>query len=335
MKTIVISGAHSHIGKTTLARAIRDVLPGAVYVKIGTGAKKENSLDILYPFGTAFGDIRARHGEASFLLIESNHILAELDPDLCIFLGGRDEKPSAALARQKADLIRGCKATEEKVAALAGKLGITQAKMHEICFLAGANPEPVSAIIMAGGASSRMGKNKAFLPIDGKPMIRHIHDTLLQFCDEVIISASKTQDPPISDAHIVVDLKPDQGPLMGIYSSLHASSSRVNFVVACDIPTIHLPLVRRLLSWSPRYDIIVPSFKPQEYEPLFAVYTKGAVTAARTLLDNGQRRISGLFPLCKTKVLEISECGWYVNLNTPEDYHSFIQETRERDKQDE
>lgn len=335
MKTIVISGAHSNVGKTTLAKAIRDVLPGAVCVKIGTGAKKEGSADILYPFGTVFRDIKADHAEASFLLIESNHVLTELDPDLCIFLGGRDEKPSAALARQKADLIRGRKATEEKVAALSKRLGITLAKMHEICFLAGANPEPVSAIIMAGGASSRMGKNKALLTVDGKPMIRHLYDTLIQFCDEIIISASKTGEPMISGAHTVVDIKPGHGPLMGIYSSLYASSSRVNFIVACDIPTINLSLVRRLLSCSPQYDIVVPSFNQEEYEPLFAVYTKGAVTAAKTLLDNGQRRISGLFPLCKTKILEIAGCIWYANLNTPEDYHCFIQEKRGRDEQDE
>ena len=288
-----------------------------------------------------FGDIKADHAEASFLIIESNRILSELDPDLCIFLGGQDEKPSAALARQKADLIRGCKATEEKVAALSRRLDITLDKMREICFLAGANPEPVSAIIMAGGESSRMGKNKALLTINGKPMIRHLYDTLMQFCDEIIISASKTEETLISketlisNARTVVDLKTGQGPLMGIYSSLHASSSRVNFIVACDIPTINLSLMRRLLSWSHRYDIVVPSFNQEEYEPLFAVYTKEAVTAARTLLDNGQRRISGLFPLCKTKVLEISGGKWYANLNTPEDYHCFIQEKRGIDEQDE
>jgi len=348
VKTIVIAGAHSNIGKTTLARAIRDILSGAVFVKIGTGVKKEGCADILYPSGTVLRDIKADHAGAGFLIIESNRILSELDPDLCIFLGGQDEKPSAALARQKADLIRGCRAHEEKVSALSQKLEITLDKMQEICFLAGANPEPVSAIIMAGGASSRMGKDKASLTIEGKPMIWHIYDTLIKFFDEIIISTSKpgyplimdarTGDPLIMDARMdvrtdartVVDLKPGHGPLMGIYSSLRASSSRVNFIIACDIPTINLPLMRRLLSCSLQYDIVVPSFNPEKYEPLFAVYTKKAATAAGTLLDNGQRRITGLLPLCKTKILEIpagtGKGNWYANLNTPEDYHCFIKE---------
>jgi molybdopterin-guanine dinucleotide biosynthesis protein A len=430
VKTIVIAGAHSDVGKTTLARAIRDILSGAVFVKIGTGVKKEGCADILYPSGTVLRDIKADHAGAGFLIIESNRILSELDPDLCIFLGGEDEKPSAALARQKADLIRGCRASEEKVCALSQKLEITLDKMQEICFLAGANPEPVSAIILAGGASSRMGKDKASLTIEGKPMIWHIYDTLIKFFDEIIISTSKagdplilgartedplimgactgdplimdartedllimgactgdplimdartgdplimdartgdpliidartgdplimgarTEDPLIMDARIdartearkdarmdarmdartVVDLKPGHGPLMGIYSSLRASSSRVNFIIACDIPTINLPLMRRLLSCSLRYDIVVPSFNPEKYEPLFAVYTKEAATAAGTLLDNGQRRINRLFPLCKTKILEVpagtGKGNWYANLNTPEDYHCFIKE---------
>ncbi|MEW6378900.1 MAG: molybdenum cofactor guanylyltransferase [bacterium] len=347
MKTIVISGACSNIGKTTLAKAVCDALPGAVFVKIGTGVKKEDSLDILYPFGTPFRDVEADHRGADFLVIESNHILAEIDPDLCIFLDGqrvtpisqRDlpmhEKPSAALARQKADIVRGQKVTGEQAAAFSRRLEVPLDKMHELCFLAGANPEPVSAIIMAGGASSRMGKNKALLSIAGKSMIRHIYDTLQPLFDEIIISVSKKGEPLIPDANnvvTVIDLKPGQGPLMGIYSGLSASSSRVNFVIACDIPTIDLPLMRKLLSCSCRYDIAVPSFKPQEFEPLFAVYTREVTRTAKTLLDRNQRRIGELFPLGKTKVVEIADCRWYANLNTPHDYQCFINEKREGDE---
>ncbi|MEW5801604.1 MAG: molybdenum cofactor guanylyltransferase [bacterium] len=334
MKTIVIAGAHSNVGKTTLAKTVRDALPGAAaFVKIGTGEKKEGSADILYPFGTSFRDIKVNHSGVDFLIIESNHVLAELDPDLCIFLGAQDEKPSAALARQKADLTRGCKASLEKVSALSRKLAITLDKMKEICFLAGANPEPVSAVIMAGGASSRMDRNKALLPnASGKTMVRHLYDTLVQWFDEVIISVSKREDPLISDARTVIDLKPAHGPLMGIYSSLYASANRVNFIIACDIPAVNLPLVRRLLSCSLQYDIVVPSFTKGYYEPLFAVYTKEILTAAKALLDNGQRKVAGLFPFCKTKVLEVSDCTWYANLNTPKDYYSFIKGERRKNE---
>lgn len=345
MKTIVISGDCSNIGKTTLAKAICDALPGAVFIKIGTGLKKEGSSDILYPFGTPFRDVEADHGRADFLVIESNTVLGELDPDLCIFLGGQQgtsmsqrglpvqEKPSAALARHKADIVRGQRVTQEKAAALSRRLEIPPDKMQELCFLSGANPEPVSAIIMAGGASSRMGKNKALLTIAGKSMVRHIYDTLQPLFDEIIISVSKKEDPLIPEANTVIDLKPGQGPLMGIYSGLLASSSRVNFVIACDIPTIDLPLMRRLLSCSSRYDIAVPSFKPHKFEPLFAVYTKEVTKTAKTLLDRDQRKIRGLFPLGKTKVVETGSCRWYANLNTPYDYQCFISGKREGNEQ--
>jgi len=334
VKVIVISGSSSNVGKTTLAKAICETLPGAVFVKIGTGARKETSSDILYPFGTSFRDIEADHSGASFLIIESNHILTELDPDLCIFLGGspgQDEKPSAALARQKADIVRGQKVSGEKAAALGRRLDLSLDKIQELCFLAGANPEPVSAIIMAGGSSSRMGRNKALLSMAGKTMIRHIYDTLRPLFDEVIVSVSKKEHTSlIPEANTVIDLKPGQGPLMGIYSSLKASSSRVNFIIACDIPTVNLPLLRRLLSCSWQYDIAVPSFKPGEYEPLFAVYTKRVAEAAKSLLDQDRRRICELFSICNTKVVEIANYLWYANLNTPSDYQNFI--SKEKDK---
>jgi molybdopterin-guanine dinucleotide biosynthesis protein A len=123
----------------------------------------------------------------------------------------------------------------------------------------------------------------------------------------------------------VVDIIPGKGPLMGIYSGICASSSFVNFVIACDIPVINIPLLKELLSHSFLYDIVVPSFGQGTYEPLFAVYTKRIITPAKTLLDNDQRRVASLFSLCKTKIMETADKEWYTNLNTPQDYAYFIE----------
>lgn len=326
MKTIVISGACSNIGKTTLAKELCNILPKAEYIKIGTGREKEQCSDILYPFGSGYDHIRGNHPEAHFLIIESNHILNQLEPDLCIYLDGQPEKSSAFLARQKADLLRGFRTSEDKIRPLAQRLDITLSKMKEICFLAGANPVPTSAIILAGGDSSRMGRNKVFLTVKGKTLIKHLYDILIKFFDEVIISVAEKKEPVIPHAPLVSDVIPGKGPLMGIYSGICASSNFVNFVIACDIPSVNFSLLRKLLSYSLRYDIIIPSFAPGKYEPLFAIYTKKVIDSAKGLLDNDKRRVSGLFTLCKTKILETSDSNWYTNLNTPEDYENFVRE---------
>ena len=326
MKTIVISGACSNIGKTGLAKELCHILPRAEFIKLGTGRKKENSLDTLYPFGCSLEQIHINHSKAHFLIIESNQILTELDPDLCIYLDGQPEKQSAFLAKKKADLFRGTRVSEDKIRHLARRLDITPDKMKEICFLAGANPVPISAVILAGGESSRMGRDKVLLSVKGKTLIRHLYDILIKLFDEVIISVAEETEPVIPNVPIVPDVVPDKGPLMGIYSGICASSYFVNFVIACDIPTIKISLLRKLLSYSLGYDVIVPSFEPGRYEPLFAIYTKEVIVSAKALLDNDKRRVDGLFSLCKTKILQISDSNWYTNLNTPEDYENFMRE---------
>ncbi|MBN1225545.1 MAG: NTP transferase domain-containing protein [Deltaproteobacteria bacterium] len=324
MKTIVVSGACSNIGKTTLARELSKILPQAEFVKIGTGKKKESNPDTLYPFSSYFKHLKENHSKAHFLIIESNTILTELKSDLCIYLDGQTEKPSALLAKQRADLIRGSVVSQHEIRSLAQRLDISVEKMKEICFLAGVNPVPVTALILTGGESSRMGKDKGHLTINGKILIVHLYELLAQFFDEVIISVAKKTGPVIPNALITPDLIPGKGPLMGIYSGISASSNKVNFVIACDIPRVEFSLLRKLLSCSLQYDIVVPSFESGKYEPLFAVYTKKVLTSAKALLDNDRRRVSDLFSLCKTKIVKASNTEWYANLNTPEDYHNFM-----------
>ncbi|MDD3641869.1 MAG: hypothetical protein PHQ19_00170 [Candidatus Krumholzibacteria bacterium] len=132
MKTIVVSGARSNVGKTTLARHLCRLLPGAVHVKLGHGREKPDAGNLFYPVGTPFGEIAAGSGPAPFLVIESNRILEEIRPDLAIFLPADDPKPSAKGARERADYIRGeplpCEAAED----IARRLGVALGTAREI-----------------------------------------------------------------------------------------------------------------------------------------------------------------------------------------------------------
>src|SRR5512145_3372034 len=107
MKVIVISGASSNVGKTTLARKLQQVLAGSCVVKIGHGRRKPGIDNHFYELGTPFRRILENHAQAHWLLIESNAILREVCPDLAIYLEGKAPKPSAEHARSKADIISG------------------------------------------------------------------------------------------------------------------------------------------------------------------------------------------------------------------------------------
>ena len=136
MKTIVISGAKSNVGKTTLAEEIRQLLHGSVRVKLGHGELKEGMDNVFYHAGTPYERIKAENPQADFLIIESNRILEEIDPDLVIYLPADDPKPSAALAKEKADLVRGCEMSEQSVALIIERLGVDTQIAGELVRLA-------------------------------------------------------------------------------------------------------------------------------------------------------------------------------------------------------
>ncbi len=132
MKIIVIAGASSKVGKTTLAKRLQDVLAGAEVIKIGHGRRKPHLENDFYEWGTPWSAIRENHRAAPWLIIESNSILREVQPDLVIYLEGENPKPSAEYARCRADIVSGTDVSEEDATALAARLGITLDLMHTI-----------------------------------------------------------------------------------------------------------------------------------------------------------------------------------------------------------
>jgi hypothetical protein len=141
MKTIVISGASSKVGKTTLAGRVCGILPGAVHVKIGHGARKPGMGNIFYPHGTGFERIEAENRGALFLVIESNGILREIDPDLAIYLPGGSPKPSAAEAAEKADIVGGGRIGRGAIREIAERLGVAVETVSAIAAAAGSVTE--------------------------------------------------------------------------------------------------------------------------------------------------------------------------------------------------
>lgn len=182
-----------------------------------------------------------------------------------------------------------------------------------------------TAIILAGGRSSRMGADKSLLSVDGQPIIERICERLAGRFDQILISANEPEKLAFLGLEVVPDRIPGQGPLMGIASALEASNNELNFVVACDIPHIYIALVEKMLAEADRSgaDMVVPMTDGKEYEPLFAVYRKSALEAINRVLASGGRRISDIFALCRVKHIRLSDANRLRNLNTPAEYEEF------------
>jgi molybdopterin-guanine dinucleotide biosynthesis protein A len=189
--------------------------------------------------------------------------------------------------------------------------------------------EPVSLIILAGGESRRMKRNKALLPLKGITLIEYILCQIEGRFDEVLISVSDLEKLRFLSYPLVLDEKPLQGPMMGIMSALEISRNEKNFIMACDIPDINLAFMKQLISRAKGWDAVIPIQPHGRREPLFAVYSKHILPQMKKLIDTDNLSLLPLLDQCRVKYVEIEDPSWLVNLNTEEDYRKFLKEFKE------
>jgi molybdopterin-guanine dinucleotide biosynthesis protein A len=185
--------------------------------------------------------------------------------------------------------------------------------------------ESVSAIILAGGQSRRMGRDKALIDYDGKPIIAHVIDLLRELSEDVIVVSNRSETYAPFGARIVPDYDPPGGPLGGIYTGLSAAKNDLAIVVACDMPFLNRSLLRHLIDRAQPADAVV-MLTDGEYEPLHAVYRRTCLPSIQDHLLKGDRRVISFFDDVRLATVPADE--WRVidpsgqsiaNLNTPED----------------
>lgn len=142
----------------------------------------------------------------------------------------------------------------------------------------------ITAIILAGGKSSRMGRDKAFIKIQGKTIIERIIETLKPLFAEIMIVANEPEKFRELNVKVVKDIKPNCGPLSGIHSGLINSKTQLNFVVACDMPFLDSELIEFMCSKVNGYDGVLPIAKGK-IEPLHAIYSKSLIPLLEEALE--------------------------------------------------
>jgi len=186
-------------------------------------------------------------------------------------------------------------------------------------------PDLVAAVILAGGQSRRMRREKSLLPWGGRPLIEAIIDQIRPYFPTIMISVGDRRKFTFLDLPVIEDEAPGQGPLLAILSALRASPRAVNFILACDIPVVHIPFLQMMLAKAPHCEIVVPRYRDGKTEPLFAVYNRSIVPAIERQIGTGDRRISSLFKTCRTEFVPMDGQKWFRNLNTYEEYHDYLQ----------
>jgi len=183
----------------------------------------------------------------------------------------------------------------------------------------------ITGIILSGGKNQRMGENKAFLKIEGIPIIERICDLFSHLFQETIIVTNEPDSYVQFDAKIHADLLPNAGALGGLYTGLHYSSYPYSFAAACDMPYLKSPLITYLVGKKDGYDITIPR-TGDGFQSLHAIYSKVCIGPMERLLKEKRAKILDLFPWVRVNVIGENEIlpldpglESFINLNTPED----------------
>lgn len=180
-------------------------------------------------------------------------------------------------------------------------------------------------VIQAGGKSTRMGADKAFVKVTDRPLIEDILAQTQGLGAETIVITNQPDDYRYLGLPVYGDVLPDKGALGGLYSAVWHASRPHALVIACDMPFLNRALLDYLISLAPRYDAVIPRLGG-EAEPFRAVYSKACLGPMRAALDAGRMRIISFFPDVRVRFVDDAEVERFdpdhlafFNINTPED----------------
>ncbi len=183
----------------------------------------------------------------------------------------------------------------------------------------------LTVAINAGGKSSRMGTDKAFVPVLGKPMIEHVLERVAGLGQrETILVTNKPELYAHLGLPMFADSLPDKGSLGGIYTALLHSKGDCILCVACDMPFLNTGLLRHMIAlMTPETDVVVPRVDGYP-EGLHALYSQRCTEPIRRKLDADRLKIIGFYDDVRVRYLDEADCQpfdprglSFRNINTP------------------
>ena len=186
----------------------------------------------------------------------------------------------------------------------------------------------ISAVILSGGKSTRMGQDKAGLILDGQTFLAMLEENLAQ-ADEILLSVREKSDYPEYLIKHVTDRFPGCGPLAGIHTAMEVCRNPILFVVSCDMPFVDMELVNHLLPYlTESVDAVVPVEKSGKKHVLCALYRRSIKKIVEAQLKSEDYKVQHI--LEKIRVCYVAVEG-LCNINTPQDYQKLENMQTEKD----
>ena len=188
----------------------------------------------------------------------------------------------------------------------------------------------VTGVILAGGLSTRMGKDKGLMLINEVPMVQYVIDALLKVTSDIIIISNNEMYKTFG-FQVYPDIIKKKGPVGGIYTGLMKSQSKVNLCVSCDTPFVKKELLTLLLEKSLDFDVTISKSNGRVH-PLIGVYNKRSLSCFKSHLEKDQLKLMKVIDDMTSNILnakdyEIADVN-YTNVNTLIDLKKIGDEAR-------
>ncbi|MBM3469294.1 MAG: molybdenum cofactor guanylyltransferase [Armatimonadetes bacterium] len=192
----------------------------------------------------------------------------------------------------------------------------------------------LTGVVLAGGEGSRMGADKAFVEVEGVPMIERVVRVLRACCSEVLIVAKE----PAAYEHLRLRVIPDrsaiQAPLVGVCGGLGAAATPWAFVAACDMPYLSPDAVRLLAGLAEGFDAAVPRVQGR-WHPLHAVYATSTLPLFEEHLAKAETRMWAALEALRVRQVTAAELETVdpglctlINVNTVQEHRAVTERRR-------
>ena len=183
----------------------------------------------------------------------------------------------------------------------------------------------ITGVILVGGKSRRMGRDKAFLQIAGKTFFERVLAVFRGSFDRFVLVGDRAERFTDYGLPVLSDIYPGSA-LGGLYTALYHAETEYIFVSSCDLPFPNREILLYLCSLRDGFDAVVPN-TAHGLEPLFALYAKSCLGPMKALLDSGNFCAYAYYPQIRVRYVQDEEIAHFnrdgrsfVNVNTPEEF---------------
>lgn len=186
-----------------------------------------------------------------------------------------------------------------------------------------------AVFVLAGGRSSRMGRDKALLPFQGRSLVEHVAFQAQGVTDNITL-VGKTCRYANLGYPVIEDIFPGRGPLSGLHAALTSTRSNWNLMLACDMPEITAEFLKQLMTRaeSGHASAVIPVAPDGVPQPLCAVYHHQCLAAVAGALRNGVYKITEALAALDVDFWSVPESHYFCNLNTPQEWSAYSHAAR-------